>query len=81
MSEKHSVPVDIERVSRIFNKIMKVLQKKTKSSIETLMAMKFGVAFFEISLGVESSDDSEIRAFVKAMMEEASSGMQKEKKA
>jgi len=68
MSEKHRIPVDIVRVSRIFDKIMKVLQKKTKSPGEALLVLKFGVAFFEISLGVESSDDSEIREFIKTMV-------------
>jgi len=70
MSEKQKIAVNIERVSRIFEKILKILEKKTKSPVEALMVMKFGVAFFEILLGVKSSDDSEIRAFIKARMEE-----------
>jgi len=70
MSKKEKVPLNIERVSRIFGKLMKVLQKKTKSPVEALTVLKFGVAFFEISMGVESADDSNIRDFIKETLKQ-----------
>jgi len=68
MGKKEKIPVDIERISRIFGKIYKVLQKKTKSPVEALIVLKFGVAFFENRLGVTAADDSEIRAFNEEVM-------------
>ena len=72
MNEKQKIPIDFERTSRIFGKIMKVLEKKTKDNVEALLVLKFGVAFYEISMGVVSSDDSEIRDFIREMMKEGS---------
>jgi hypothetical protein len=74
MSEKEKIPVDIERVSRIFNKILKVLLKKTSSPTEALLVMKFGTAWLEFQLGVESLDDSPIREFIKANMKKEKGG-------
>lgn len=70
MSEKEKIPVDIARASRIFGKILKVLQKKTKSPVEALIILKFGVAFYERQLGVKVTDDSEIKAFIEKLMKE-----------
>lgn len=66
--QEKKIPIDFVRVSRIYNKIMKVLQKKTKTPIESYLVLKFGVAFHEISLGIQASDDSNIRAFIKEMI-------------
>ena len=70
MSKKEKIPVDIERISRIFGKIIKVLQKKTKSPVEALIVLKFGVAYLENRLGVKAADDSEIRVFIEEAMKE-----------
>jgi hypothetical protein len=64
MNQPEELILDKVRITRIFEKIVKILQKEAKSSAEALAILKFGVTFFETRIGVNIIDDLEIKDFI-----------------